>query len=344
MARRAKGSIITMKDGKRINKYRVRVTVGYKDNGTPICQNLGCYATKKEAEAVLASYIINPTDIKIEKLTFKDIYEKWYTADGVRLSKQRRYIYDLAFRKCKNLHNICFKDIRDMHMHSIIDKETHSSRHEIKVLFSKLFNFAMKNDIVMKDYSKFLDIGRLEEKKIERKVFTEEEIERLFLCADKYDIADMVLIMIYTGFRIGEMFLLQRNVNINLEAGYIQGGIKTENGKNRIVPIHPRIMPLIVKRCNKSENDFIFNYGKENVYKSSYNVFRYKFNAMMKELEFQPHTIHDCRHTFATRMNDAGANGTSIKSLIGHAAFQFTEKIYTKKSIAELRKAIEKMQ
>ena len=229
--RRAKGSIIKMTDGKRRNKYRVRITLGYKENGSAIYQNLGCYDDKKEAERVLSSYIINPTEIKIEKLTFRDIYDKWVNAEAGRLSKQRRYIYDLAFRKCKSLHNICFKDIRDMHMHSVIDKETHAVRHEMKVLFSKLFNFAMKNDIVMKDYSKFLDIGKLEEKKIERRIFTEEEIERLFLCLDKYEIADMVLIMIYTGFRIGEMFLLQRNVNINLEAGYIQGGIKTENGK-----------------------------------------------------------------------------------------------------------------
>ena len=340
--RRAKGSIIKMTDGKRRNKYRVRITLGYKENGSAIYQNLGCYNDKKIAEKILSSYIINPTDVKIEKLTFKDIYEKWFNAEAGRLSKQRRYIYDLAFRKCKDLHKICFKDIRDMHMHSVLDRETYSIRHEIKVLFSKLFNFAMKNDIVMKDYSKFLNIGKAEEKKVKRRIFTEEEIEILFANIDRYDIADIVLIMIYTSFRIGEMFLLQRSININLEERYIQGGIKTESGKNRIVPIHPRILPLVIKRCEESESDFVF--ATSSVYLSNYGTFRRKFNNMMEELGIAPHTPHDCRHTFSTRINDAGANGTSIKTLVGHSTFEFTEKIYTQKSIAELRKAIEKMQ
>ena len=340
--KRCKGSIIKMTDGKRRNKYRVRITIGYKENGSAIYQNLGCYDDKKVAEKVLSSYIVNPTEIKAEKLTFKDIYEKWLNTDGKRLSEKRKYIYDLTFRKCKSLHNICFKDIRDMHMHSVIDKETHSIRHEIKVFFSKLFNFAMKNDIIVKDYSKFLDIGKLEEKKVKRRIFTEEEIDKLFMNIDKYDIADIVLIMIYTSFRIGEMFLLQRNVNINLKENYIQGGIKTENGKNRIVPIHPRILPLIGKRCEESESDFVF--ATSSTYSSNYTSFRHKFDTMMKELDMTPHTPHDCRHTFSTRINDAGANGTSIKTLVGHSTFEFTEKIYTKKSITELRKAIEKMQ
>ena len=53
------------------------------------------------------------------------------------------------------------------------------------------------------------------------------------------------------------------------------------------------------------------------------------------------HMPHDCRHTFATLLNNAEANATSIKKLIGHSSFITTEKIYTHKDKEELRKAID---
>ena len=52
------------------------------------------------------------------------------------------------------------------------------------------------------------------------------------------------------------------------------------------------------------------------------------------------HRPHDARHTFATLMNNADANRTSIKKIIGHSSYETTEKIYTHKDIEELRKAI----
>ena len=58
---------------------------------------------------------------------------------------------------------------------------------------------------------------------------------------------DMVLIGLYTGFRPQELAILEID-NIDLEEGSIIGGMKTSNGKNRKVPIHPDIKPLVEKR------------------------------------------------------------------------------------------------
>ena len=56
--------------------------------------------------------------------------------------------------------------------------------------------------------------------------------------------------MIYSGFRIGELLELETK-NIDLINMTMTGGLKTEAGKNRLVPIHPKIFPLIEKRYNK---------------------------------------------------------------------------------------------
>ena len=45
------------------------------------------------------------------------------------------------------------------------------------------------------------------------------------------------------------------------------------------------------------------------------------------------HKPHDCRHTFATMMNNADANKTSIKKIMGHNSYVTTEKIYTHKDL-----------
>ena len=53
------------------------------------------------------------------------------------------------------------------------------------------------------------------------------------------------------------------------------------------------------------------------------------------------HTPHDCRHTFATRLNDAGGNSIVIKKMIGRESFALIEKVYTHKKMDKLRKALE---
>ena len=73
----------------------------------------------------------------------------------------------------------------------------------------------------------------------------------------------------------------------------------------------------------------------------SYATFKPRFNKLLQDLEIQTHTIHDTRHTFATLLNNANANHSSITKLIGHSNFAITENIYTHKDTEELRKAVE---
>ncbi len=53
------------------------------------------------------------------------------------------------------------------------------------------------------------------------------------------------------------------------------------------------------------------------------------------------HKPHDCRHTFATLMDNAGANKVCIKRIMGHASTDITDKVYTHKDIEELKKAVD---
>ncbi|WP_272947635.1 tyrosine-type recombinase/integrase [Salimicrobium jeotgali] len=77
--------------------------------------------------------------------------------------------------------------------------------------------------------------------------------------------------------------------------------------------------------------------------KLSYYVYYHeKFKKIMQQLELN-HRPHDCRHTFATLMDNADANKLSIKRIMGHAAKDITDKVYTHKDIKQLLMAIDRL-
>lgn len=106
------------------------------------------------------------------------------------------------------------------------------------------------------------------------------------------------------------------------------------------MPIHPRLKDLIQSRYEYSCIDNLVSsttYKKPLIY---VNYLNRLFTPIMETLNMD-HTPHDCRHTFATRLNDAGGNSTAIKKMIDYESFALTKKVYTHKKVDELRKALE---
>src|SRR5690625_7968734 len=94
------------------------------------------------------------------------------------------------------------------------------------------------------------------------------------------------------------------------------GRSKTTAGKNRIIPINKKIHPLIEKRMDEN-NKYLFVNTRGN--KMTYNSFRKdRWVPLMDSLNMN-HKAHDCRHTFATLMDNVGAK-------IGRASCREREK------------------
>jgi integrase len=53
------------------------------------------------------------------------------------------------------------------------------------------------------------------------------------------------------------------------------------------------------------------------------------------------HTPHECRHTFRSRLDSAGANKVCIDMMMGHKSKEVGERVYTHKTLEELRAALE---
>ncbi|MDO6451890.1 tyrosine-type recombinase/integrase [Oceanobacillus profundus] len=334
------GSVFKL-TGKRRKPFGARVTVGWEVNEKTgkVKQKykpIGYYKTRPEAMIALAEYNKNPYDIDKKNITFEQIYELWSEDKFKGKTIPRNYIS--AYNLSKNLHTMKFIDIKKAHMQDIIDNmdKSYSTKSITKTLYSQLYKFALENDVIDKNYSEFVSIKEITPK-ASKKPFSDVEIKKLWDCVGKQENVDIALIMIYTGLRPGELILIE-NENINLKERYLVGGSKTEAGKDRIIPLNKKILPFIEKRMDKNNKYLMVT---RNGKKMSYNTLRMqRWANLMNELKMD-HTLHECRHTFATLMDNAGANKLSIKRIMGHSTRDITDNVYTHKNIDELLKAID---
>ncbi len=317
--------------GSRRKPYGVRIwkpeTAQYK--------YIGYYATQQEAFQALNEYNKNPYNADLSTTTIEDIWTIFKERRFNKISTSGQYVYKAAYKHLKPIHNKHIKNLKTYHLQAIIDSmptEQQSKRH-VQALLHQMFNIAAELDIVQKNYAEFIKLESKTKSSIHT-AFTQEEISALFNAVFSHPWADTVLIMIYSGMRPSELLSINTE-NVHIEEHYMTGGLKTEAGKSRIIPINNKVLPFIKKRYNPNQTFLIESNGK----KVSYSSYRKEFDKLMKSLNMK-HLPHDGRHTFASLADTAGMNKTALKKIIGHSSGDITEKIYTHKEVSELLKNV----
>lgn len=325
--------------GNRRKPFRVRVTIGWTEDRKQIYKELGYVESYPAGMRLLDLYHSNPYLIDNEKVTFEEVYVKWSEKKYSKISISAINGYKAAFKYCDDILKIPFKDLKLNTLQAVVNKADGklATQKKIKGLMDLMYDFALANDIVEKKYSDYIELGE-QNKKIIRTPFSEEEINILWDNVNTVKFIDTVLILIYTGLRINELLSIKKE-NVFLDKNYMVGGSKTDAGKDRIIPIHHRIKPLIEKWYSDSNSDYLIHntINKKLEYK---NYLSRNWSDIMNTLGFE-HKPHDTRHTFATRMDDAGANKLCRKIIMGHAIEDITDKVYTHKTLEKLIEAVE---
>lgn len=305
-------------------------------------QTIGYFETKQEAMDALALHRVNPVSPRAN-ITLEELYQEWAAVKYKNLSRSTANNYRLAWKYLQQLGKIKFKDLRTAHWQAAIDKciEANLSRstlEKIRTLAVLLYKHAMKNDIVSKNYAQFIELPKAE--KTEKERFTDLEVKKIEDAAGTVPWADTILIMIYTGMRISEMLsLTQFNVNLDLEL--ITGGIKTEAGKNRAIPIHPKIMKYMRQWYEKGGETLICDSNGRRISTKRYREKMYY--PALEEIGVRKLVPHSCRHTFCSMLAEANVDPLYIQRLAGHTDYAFTANTYTHPEIEELKKAISKI-
>ena len=199
------GSVYKL-SGKRRKPYIARKTRGYDDNGKQLYSIIGYYATRQQALQALADYNFNPYDLELGKITFAEIYEKWYADEfNEDTNKSTRRNYEAAYKHCEALHNMKMLDIRPIHMQNILDnlQLSYASVKRVHILFNKIFKWCIQHDCIKKNYAEGLKINVKYDSK-PKNAFSTEEIEQLWK-AQKIDSLKIVLMLIYSGVRVSEL-------------------------------------------------------------------------------------------------------------------------------------------
>lgn len=340
---------------------------------------LGAFATKREAESALKDYEYNP--VNGFNMTLEQMHEKWMkTKAYAKLGDSVKSNYASAYIKLKPLYKRKFRDLRTSDYQYIIDyydnphhevgaggklkyldkngKGTYkvtntpkiceglgySALHKVKCLLTTLYTFAMKEDIVNKDYATFIELPEQEETTATR--FTEVQLELIKQNVGKVPYMDYIYIMCYVNFRVSEFLELTADRYKVTDSGihYFVGGKKTDAGKDRIVPIHPKIQQL-VQKCIENGGETIFcriHEGSEFSKAMNKDYFlKYCFRPAMQAIGLgDEYTPHSCRRTFSTRMSAAGAREEDIIALMGHTDYKVDIDHYIIQEVDTLYNAI----
>ena len=276
-------------------------------------------------------------------ITLRQLKDKWAKAHYPRLSKGGVSGYEFAWKNIPDtLKDRTFVDLKYKDWQDCVDDMKrrgvhHYSQKRIKNICGQLYTFAIKHELVERNFAPLIELSK--NKPVRPRVpFSYEKIDLLWQNLNTVKNVDLILMLIYTGVRISEFLRIKTHKDVFLEDRYfIVRESKTEAGRNRPVPIHKRILPLFEKYVAEGNEYLITNYNKG---KLSYGGFRSKYQKALKALGLK-HTVHECRHTLATMLDDADANDMAIKRILGHAGDGLTKKVYTHKRLEELFKAID---
>lgn len=265
------------------------------------------------------------------QVTFPAVYAAWSQRHFPDVSLSSRQAYSISYRHLSPLHAMPFSSITYPDLQSAMDAVPagYCTRKKCRVLLSQMYKYAIKNGIVDHDLSPFVELPK-HVAIYKKKPFTARQIGKLWRSLDVPGVAD-ALILIYTGMRVGE-FIALRPGDINVRQKYIDiKQSKTAAGVRKI-PIHHRILDMLTER--KASGTICPC--------PTYDSFRRLWDKAMGTVRMK-HTPHECRHTLATLLDRAEVNETTIRMILGHARPGITKGVYTHKTLADLRKAIDRV-
>ncbi|MBQ0089983.1 MAG: tyrosine-type recombinase/integrase [Prevotellaceae bacterium] len=333
------GSITKLK-GKRRNPFWVRSPeVKYVENGKVKRKRttIGYYKTQKDALAALSEYQQTPYDL--EKYTVKDVWDA-AKKNNIKWDEERIAALDGTFRiYLSPIQDMLLRNVRTEHLQKIIDDCTKRSgtKNSIKLIMRSIYKYALSKDIVLKDYSQFIQYTQDDVQK-ERIIFPASEIKLLWDRVNEWPYAFM-LILLYTGCRFEE--IADNKIDgLNLENNsiYVAEYCAKTPSSIRTVPIHDDILPVIKQYMGKK-----YLFEKPSGAKVSYQNMYYRDLPKINAYLNNDHTFHDTRHTYITRMKELKVDRFYVDELTGHVHKNISDDVYTHVGLEYLRVEMNKL-
>jgi integrase len=162
--------------------------------------------------------------------------------------------------------------------------------------------------------------------------------EAMLIAACPSWLREIVLFALNTGMRQGEILSLTfKGVDLSRRTVTV---FKSKNGDRRTIPVNKNVMELLKTKAKvwSLKTDLVFYTISHTPYLPS-NL-RRGFNKAVKNAGLEDLRFHDLRHTFATRLVQAGIDLYKVGKLLGHRDIRMTQR-YSHHCPESLRDGVE---
>jgi len=279
---------------------------------------------KKLAEQIYAKVIVETTrglwfGLKEgEDKTFQDLSEKYMKEHSLYNKKPSSHKRDkILFDRLneffgeKSLTEISPKDIHAYKMKRRNDGVAPKTINNELILMGHAFNLAMKQW----EWVDSNPVARVPKERVfnvQERWLTREEEKRLLTVSPKW-LKEIIIFAVNTGLRQDELLSL-RWPQIDIENETLTILEQKNNGRD-ILPLNKIAMGVIMSRLEvrSSKTDIVF-YGRKEKKRRSNKVWE-PFKNAVKRAKIEPLRFHDLRHTFATRLVQAGVDLYMVQKL-----------------------------
>lgn len=182
-------------------------------------------------------------------------------------------------------------------------------------------------------------IGRIKmfrERRTKRAVLSLAE-EQLLLAVATEHVRPMIIAALDTGMRRGEI-LNQLWEHVDLERRLLSvTKSKTPEGEAREIPLTSRMFELL--KSMRRPAGYVFTFRDECI-----RSLKTSWRTLLKKAGIRHVRFHDLRHTFNTRLMEAGVMQEVRKTLMGHSSGEDVHAIYTHVELPAKRRAIQMLE
>lgn len=304
--RRQKGAGAIIKKG---SKYEARckgVYIGMASSISEADMLIARFKAEEESRTDYYNYTVE--QVFNQYINSPAFNELSFSVQKEYKSKFKHYFDGIKKMRMRNIKTAHFQDIIDY----AAELFSYDVCAKIRTVASAICRQAMKNDIINKNYAQLLDMPKKSD--VDRTIFYESDLKRLWAHKELFYVK-VILVLIYTGLRPGELFQTKCE-NVNIEEQYMITGIKTEAGKNRLVPIADKILPFVQDLLNESKGEILL----KGVCTQDHFV-KKEFRAALSACGIERGDLvpYSCRHTFYTLCKKKNVEGAILIKIFGHA-------------------------
>lgn len=313
-----------------------------------------------------------------KKMTVYELFKKYLKQQrNARASTQNTYHYLLEFLKkdkfgARSIDTVKISDVKTWLLELKENGLAYGTVLFYKRALKPAFKMALHDDCIRKNPFDFSLSSVMKNDTQSRQALTQEQEEKLLafiqsdVCYQKH--YDEIIVLLRTGLRISEfcgltvndLDFINRVINIDhqlikLKRKYIVQPPKSENGVRQI-PMSDEVYQSLknILKHRRKQNDlmidgykdflFINRNGNPNVavnYEAMFRKLVNKYNSKHDE-QLPRITPHVMRHTFCTRLANAGMNPKALQYVMGHSNITITLNLYAHASLETVKAELQR--